>query len=110
MASRWLELCISTPCVDRRMTIRPVLYEAHHETQADSPLADLLRGARAVRSPRRGDLVRPQAGDRALDRELLAGSAHDRLRRAGAARRRWLPDRAPGAGRAAAQALRAHRA
>src|SRR4051794_39721667 len=104
MPLRWFESCILTPCVvGAVMMVRPVLYEAHGETQADPSHADLLRGTRPLPPSRRGDLVRPQAGDRGVDRELLAGSAHDRVRRAGAPGDRRVPDRAPRARRAPPQ-------
>src|SRR5215218_6470775 len=102
---RWFESCISTPCCLGGFTVRPVLYEANDETQADTSDADLLRGARAFPASRRSHVLRPQAGDRGLDRELLAGPAHDRVRRAGSARGWRLPDRAPGARRPSPQAL-----
>src|SRR6185312_1413596 len=107
----WPVSCISTSCVVALPDIiRGVLYESNHETQADPSDTDLLRRPRALPASRRGDLLRPQAGAGAIDRELLAGPAHDRLRRAGAPRERRLPELPPGDRGAAAQALRAHRA
>ena len=70
---------------------------------------DLLRPARPARAARRGDLLRDQAGDGELDRELLARPAHDRLRGARPARGGRLPLGAPGGRRAPPQGLLADR-
>src|SRR5260221_6488316 len=84
---------LASRVVSMLFTVRPVLYDWNDEKQAHSAHDDLLRAAGAARPSRRGDLLRHQAGARELDRELLAGAPHDRLRRAGAARRRPGPPR-----------------
>src|SRR5260221_2170339 len=85
---------LASRVVSMLFTVRPVLYDWNDEKQAHSAHDDLLRAAGAARPSRRGDLLRHQAGARELDRELLAGAPHDRLRRAGAARGRG-PARRP---------------
>src|ERR1700761_7497245 len=45
-----------------------------------SPRRHLLRRAQPARAARRGDALRDQADARTLDRELLAGPAHDLVR------------------------------
>src|SRR5260221_3868279 len=82
---------LASRVVSMLFTVRPVLYDWNDEKQAHSAHDDLLRAAGAARPSRRGDLLRHQAGARELDRELLAGAPHDRLRRAGAARGGRLP-------------------
>src|SRR5436190_2081116 len=73
-----------------------VLYRKNHDKQPHPPERDLLCRAQPARAERAGDALRPQAGARTLDRELLARPTHDVLRRAGAPGRGGPADRTTG--------------